>query len=1232
MIKPQYLLLIACLFLLIIPLFPTIVTGLVTNSTLVWFNVTNVTYFNWTTSNITIGALNGSDIQIYVDNKTTFLAPNYSQVSETIRSDYTTGVWSTCFPQWAVGNTNYNLSFLVQNQTETYTNITGNLSTGDIENITLSIHSVCPPGKYSGYFRVYRANDTSDNATVDAVVVIPITADNTLNTTYYNASFRGTMAINDSYHSFYFNATELTENVTNLTIALTELDDDVDIFLFDDSSNLQGRSIEKNTNDESIMDISLPTSPAMWEIRVYGNVSTPSSYIGYIYYSTLNITNITYPYETVSSLNFGDLDPNTTYPTTWKNYTLKNEDDRVLSNVNEYSEVYHVDTWTSENTEKDFVNLLVPNFTQKMKVKIEWSNVTDWNLYLTDPSGRLIGSSLNKFANSNKTNATREEFIVFSGPFNSTNEGFWNISVRNVTNTTIQSNYNVTVYLWIDASSLVSSNYLSNHDFNSTANNNSYNVSLNLTIPEREVLDGIYEGYLKYNNTEGWITRLPISFNISAGTLIINESLENSTIRLTDNIGFNKTLILNITFNNTGSYPIYYTNTTSNFTLTKDTDSNISFSVDDWPSNPISPGSSGMINISFNISTNLTRNDNGIYRGWIFFNTTNTTLNSSSYPYKTFNLSLEINLTNRLDVRIIDIRTLDSNNWIENTTGPENITLVTRVYLINGTQLGDTDDTGYVQTLYIENFTSASIYEHNYTSYTSTLTTRSQQDLTGTDWLCSGTPLLCYVNYTAAAAIKGGRYNVSLTVTWNTGESTLTGTGISNDTLIIKDTGLELTRLTPSNEDFTIDEGANVTYFNVSVINYGPIPTSGGTITFSNNSCAAEIDPWTAGSNCTSTESGTSLTSLTVPGNATGVCIFVWKITSSNDVSSTVDCDYTVTTSNTSFNSLSGEITVRHVSSGTTDDDSSSSSSSSSGTTTGDTTSTVSGTTDYVDIIDYPTSISIEQGGSKVEAVTVNNTNKTLSQNVLLDIANLDSSWYSINPSTTVKLKRAESYTFEVTFNIPNNATVGDYSGKFNATGLYMFKTITKIYDTVLKDFTLKVTPGEALKSEIESKLSSYTNDMNALEQQINESKSQNYNTSEVESLFDQLKTKIDQANDYVDSGDYTSAYNLLDDIASLINQTKDGLTGLSPITGKVTAGDWWSWGKWVIIVVVVVVVSVIGYMLWPTRLGETKPTPRAIVQKVVEGKKDKIAETFMKLKERWKKVKEKGEADKRES
>jgi hypothetical protein len=107
-----------------------------------------------------------------------------------------------------------------------------------------------------------------------------------------------------------------------------------------------------------------------------------------------------------------------------------------------------------------------------------------------------------------------------------------------------------------------------------------------------------------------------------------------------------------------------------------------------------------------------------------------------------------------------------------------------------------------------------------------------------------------------------------------------------------------------------------------------------------------------------------------------------------------------------------------------------------------------------------------------------------------------------------------------------------------------------------------------------------------------------------------------------------------LDDIESLINQSKTALTNLSPITGKAggLSGDWWSWGKWVVIVVGVSVAAILGYMFWPTtKLGEPKPSPTAAIQEAMTEKKDKITETFAKLRDRWKKIKEKEEKPKEE-
>jgi len=1219
MIKTQYLLLIVTLFLLALPLFPSFVFSLASNSTYNFFNITNVTYFNWTSGNITIYSFNDS-IQMNLDNSTTYINAQYNQKSR-IGSDFSG--YYLCFPNSG------NLSFLIQNSAGNATNYTTILNNTNSSDFILSIFPFCPPGKYYGHFNVIRVGNTSDVAKVYTTIHVPLSLNNTLvqNLTNIEGYFKGTFYANDLYHSYYFNTSELNlTHITGLTLSLTELSQDLDIFVFNSTGHLMGKSIEKGSSSEQIIDFDLPTTSDRWEIRIYGNTS--SDYRGDLYFSTLNITNVTYPDVTVSSLNFGDLNPNTTIS---NNFTLTNEDDRVLTSVYQYAEVYHVKNWPTQNQTKIFKDFLVPSFAKKIKVKINWTdesgkNITDWNLYLSDPAGNIIGSSTDKFILSNATNATREEFIEFNGPFNSSNEGYWNITVQNITNsTTPYSYYYLTAYVWMNENNWVSTDYTNGLNFNRNANY-SYNISVNLTIPETQVLDGEYEGFLKYNSSQGWNTKLPISFNVSAGTLIINQSLNNGTTRLIDNIGFNRlgssALKLNITFNNTGSYPIYYNYSTSNYTLTYGS-GNISFTVDNWPSNPIAAGSSGTINITVSINTTNTSNQAGIYRGWIFFNSTNTTLSSSSYPYNTYNLSLEVNLTNLLNVQVIAVDTGDGNNWIENTSANYNITLSTKIFLMNGTQLFDTNG------LSINNFTSSRMTEINM-STTYPMINITQRTFGSTN-LCEESAEKCYVNVTTPTTMKGGNYTISLGVEWNNGQSVLTGNATYNS-IVVRDTGLYMTCSDPSTCTINLNEGSNTTYFNVSVTNYGPINPSGGTISFINDSCAATITANSGRTTCTGTADGMTFTSINVNGNGTQTCIFSWRVISQEDVSANTACTFYIRVSNTSFhnsNQISGTLTVYNASAPSTTTTVPSSSTSSSTSSTSNASSKVSGTSKYLDITDYPTSISIEQGGNKKASVTVKNTNNTLTQNMILYVNGLNSSWYSVNPSTAQKLKRGESYVFEVSFNIPGNAAIGDYSAKFNATSLYinpLKPDVSFIYDTVLKGFTLKITPGEALKSEINSKLSQYKNDMNSLEGQINQSKSQNYNTSEAESLFNQLKTKINQANSYVSNSDYVSAYNLLDGISGLINQTKSALTDLKPITGKVSGikGDWWSWGKWVVIVVVVIVAAVFGYMLWPTKMGETKPTPKAVMEKVVEGKKDKITETFAKLKEKWKEVREK--------
>jgi len=1195
------------LILFIIPLIPSFVLGVVMNSTYNFFNATNTTLFNWTSSNITIGSYNDT-IQMNIDNITTGLYPDYSQYSGEI-THYGDTIWGICFPGW--GSSNYNISFLIQNQAGSYTNYTSLLNKGDVENFTLSIHPFCPPGKYSGYFRVTRVGNESDKVDVITTVNLPISANNTLNTTYNTAYFKGTMAVNDSYHSYYFNTNDIPENITGLTIKLSQLTDDVDLFLFDDFGNLQGKSIERSTTEEKIMDIDLPSSWAMWEVRVYGNVS--SSYRGDLYFSTLNTS--------VSSLNFGDLDANSTNST---EFTLWDEYDKYPTDVYAYFEIYHINTWVLKNTSEDFTNFLVPSFAKKIKVKIEWTdeagkNITDWDLYLKDSSGNLIGNSTNKFFNANKTSATREEYIVFNGPFNSTNEGFWNISVRNQTNSSIPlSYYNLTTYIGVNESSWLSTNYTT---FNVKSLHDGYDIGINLTVPETNVLDGRYEGFLKYNSSDGWNTKLPISFNVSAGTLIINNSISTYTARVKDNIGFNRlgtsTLIARVIFNNTGSYPVWYTNET-NYTASKDSNSNVTFTVD-WPQNPINPGSSSIINITVSISTTLTGNDAGIYTGWIFFNTTNTTLSSSSYPYKNLNITLEVNLTDKLEVQVEGVNTTVGNQSIVNPSNIENITFVTKVYLINGSQLGDTSDTGYVQPLYVENFTSASLTETN-VSTTYTLTNITQKESPGTPGLlCSGGK--CYVNATTHTGMIGGRYKASITVQWNTSESLLSGTG-SYSSIVVNEAGLHMSTnastcsFGPSscNPSFSIANGSsNARTFFINASNFGPLAVSSATINFSEN-CGGYSVAVTDRSGCgdPSSQSGTLFTIS--PAAYSRSCLIWWTITPGSSAASACTGYILGNPPNKWFDNISVTITI--TASTTTTTTTATATTAPSATTTAGTTTTTTVPAAYLEITSYPSTVKLEQGNSTTEWVKVKNANKTISQSVTLSVLSLNTSWYNI-PAPTVTIPANGTNSYLVKFNVSIDAGVGDYNGKFNASSRY---------GSVLKSFVLTVTPSIETKRQINFTIAEYQSQLTLLETQINDTNDKGYNTSEADKKFSELKNKINSAINYRNNGDYKSAYQTFITIDNLFNETRTALSlATLPKTG-IGFGDWWGWGKWIIIGVAGVAAGFLGYLFWPTPGYHLEkgyaPQPKVEVR-------SRFKDRLEKLRERWNKIREKKEKTK---
>jgi hypothetical protein len=401
-------------------------------------------------------------------------------------------------------------------------------------------------------------------------------------------------------------------------------------------------------------------------------------------------------------------------------------------------------------------------------------------------------------------------------------------------------------------------------------------------------------------------------------------------------------------------------------------------------------------------------------------------------------------------------------------------------------------------------------------------------------------------------------------------------------------------------------------YYFVTATNYGT-KTAMGTITFSNATCQYNIFASLASSgktNCSATASGNTWKEITLANGTT--CYFGWLLSSFN-VSADRDCGsekikITYNESNLQ-NATIYNLWVENIGSTTTTTSSS----------TGEeeegqqaTTTTTIPTVKYLNITSYPSIVSVTQGTNKTENVTVMNINNNLTQRVNLTLISVDSNWYSIYPSS-VTIANKSSYTYTVKFIIPENATVKDYSSaKFFA---------ESSYGGVTKGFTLRVTPGTKLQSQISANLSTYKTEIQNLEKEINKTKNQN--NTDAKTFFNQLKERFNQASNYYNQSEYKSAYDLLSDIESLLNKTKTALAMESSKSISINLGDW---GKWVIIGVIAVVAVVLGYLFWPTPSGGYKPQKGFLPEFKKEDKKTMISEQLEKLKEKWRKAQEKKE------
>lgn len=231
----------------------------------------------------------------------------------------------------------------------------------------------------------------------------------------------------------------------------------------------------------------------------------------------------------------------------------------------------------------------------------------------------------------------------------------------------------------------------------------------------------------------------------------------------------------------------------------------------------------------------------------------------------------------------------------------------------------------------------------------------------------------------------------------------------------------------------------------------------------------------------------------------------------------------------------------------------------------------------YLSIVSYPTLVVVEQGGFNSTELRVNNTHPQLTQEVRLRLEGVPEGWFSIRPASFT-IYPLQVVGFVVNFTPPSDARIADYAGRFIASSEKA---------EVGRDFTLRVLPSLEFKLRVNETLSELRDGFTELWSQLNQSKQVGVNVSKAESLFELLRSKLEEAEELHDRGDYLATYKLLGEMRSLLNQTQAELELAIEAWEETKTKMFWKTVELLTIMGVVgAVIGLLIYLFWPTKRG----------------------------------------------
>jgi hypothetical protein len=260
--------------------------------------------------------------------------------------------------------------------------------------------------------------------------------------------------------------------------------------------------------------------------------------------------------------------------------------------------------------------------------------------------------------------------------------------------------------------------------------------------------------------------------------------------------------------------------------------------------------------------------------------------------------------------------------------------------------------------------------------------------------------------------------------------------------------------------------------------------------------------------------------------------------------------------------------------------------------------------------VSFPNSISIKQGENKTITITVKNTGNLTLHNISLTLTGIANSWFTVSPQTD--LAPSKIHDFTVTFMIPSSAKPKKYNIGFKVS---CAEGVTKEAKSVLE-----VLPSEEYKKKIEEELVKAKELYNNLTRAYEELKKKGVEDPAFETKLNSAHSILSQAENFIKSGDYSSAEEMIETAIQMLNAAYSDLSKLYEIAEKKKKGTMM---KIALIILALIGGGFLVYLLLPPPHGYKPETGYRFVPPQERGK-PRVNKIIEELKALIEKIKEK--------